>query len=183
RGATGRDPIYRAFGVNTAETHPGSLMSVRHKTGIKVRRSVTVDRPREELFRFWRNLENLPRVMSHLESVTMLDQMRSRWVVKGPAGRRAEWEAAIFTETDNELIGWRSLPGSRVPNAGSVRFRPVPGGRGTEVTVTLEYSPPLGPAGAMVASLFGGAPDQHVREDLRRFKALMESGETATTER
>jgi uncharacterized membrane protein len=182
RGATGKDPLYRALGINTAETHPGPLASVRHKEGVKVKRSITVDRPRDELFRFWRNFENLPRVMSHLDSVTVLDGGRSHWVAKAPAGRTVEWDAVIHAETDNELIAWRSTEGSQIPNAGSVRFRAAPGGRGTEVTVTLEYSPPLGPVGALLATLFGEEPGMQVREDLRRFKALMEAGEAPTTE-
>jgi uncharacterized membrane protein len=182
RGATGKDPLYRALGINTAATHAGPMASIRHKEGIKVKRSVTINRPREELFRFWRNFENLPRVMSHLESVTILDGERSHWVAKAPVGRTAEWDAVIHTETDNEVIAWRSIEGSQIPNAGSVRFRSAPGDRGTEVTVTLEYSPPLGPVGALLAGLFGENPDMQVREDLRRFKALMEAGETPTTE-
>jgi uncharacterized membrane protein len=182
RGATGRDPLYRALGVNTAKTHPGPLASVRHKEGIKVRRSVTINRPREELYRFWRDFENLPRVMRHLESVTVLEGGRSHWVAKAPAGRTVQWDAEIHTETINELISWRSAPSAQIANAGSVRFRPAPGDRGTEVTVTLEYSPPLGPTGAVIATLFGEEPSQQVREDLRRFKALMEAGEAPTTD-
>ncbi|MGD9891001.1 MAG: SRPBCC family protein [Dehalococcoidia bacterium] len=181
RGATGKDPVYRALGINTAETHPGPLVSVRHKEGIKVKRSVTIGRSRDELFRFWHNFENLPRIMSHLESVTMLDGGRSHWVAKAPAGRTAEWDAVIHTETVNELIAWRSTEGSQIPNAGSVRFRTAPGGRGTEVTVTLEYSPPFGQVGALLATLFGEEPGTQVREDLRRFKALMEANEAPTT--
>jgi uncharacterized membrane protein len=182
RSATGRDPLYRALGINTAKTNPGPLASVRHKEGIKVKHSVTVNRPQEELFRFWRNFENLPRLMSHLESVTVLDGGRSHWVAKAPAGRTVEWDAEIHTETVNELISWRSLEGSQIANAGSVRFRPAPGGRGTEVTVTLEYSPPLGHVGATLAGIFGEEPGQQVREDLRRFKQQMEAGEIPTTE-
>jgi uncharacterized membrane protein len=182
RGASGRDPLYRALRINTAETHPGPLVSVRHKQGIKVKRSVTIDRPRDELFRFWRNFENLPRVMSHLESVTVLDAGRSHWVAKAPAGRTVEWDAVIHAETADELIAWRSMEGSQIPNAGSVRFRAAPGGRGTEVTVSLEYSPPLGQVGALLATIFGEEPGTQIREDLRRFKALMEAGEVPTTD-
>jgi uncharacterized membrane protein len=182
RGASGKDPLYRALRVNTAETHPGPLASVRHKQGIKVKRSVTIDRPQDELFRFWRNFENLPRVMSHLESVTVFDDARSHWVAKAPAGRTVEWDAVIHAETANELIAWRSTEGSQIPNAGSVRFRAAPGGRGTEVSVSLEYSPPMGQVGALLAAMFGEEPGMQVREDLRRFKALTEAGEAPTTE-
>jgi uncharacterized membrane protein len=182
RGATGRDPLYRALGITTTATHPGPVASVRHKEGIRVKRSVTINRPREDLYRFWRNFENLPRVMSHLESVTVQDDGRSHWVAKAPAGRTVEWDAEVHTETENELISWRSLEGPGIANAGSVRFRPAPGGRGTEVTVTLEYTPQLGHVGAAIGSLFGEEPGQQVREDLRRFKALMETGEAPSTE-
>jgi uncharacterized membrane protein len=181
RGASGRDPLYRALRINTAATHPGPLASVRHKQGIKVKRSVTIDGSQEMLFRFWRNFENLPRVMSHLESVTVVDASRSHWVARAPAGRTVDWDAVIHAETTNELIAWRSTEGSQIPNAGSVRFRAAPGGRGTEVTVSLEYSPPLGQVGALLATMFGEEPGIQVREDLRRFKALMEAGEAPTT--
>jgi uncharacterized membrane protein len=179
RGATGRDPVYRALGINTSDTNPGPRAVVQHKEGIKVARSVTVDRPAAELYRFWRDFHNLPRIMAHLESVEMLDENRSRWVATAPGGRTVEWEAEIITERENELIGWRSLEGAEVANAGSVRFRPAPGGRGTEIHVTLTYDPPLGHVGSAIASLFGEEPNQQVREDLRHFKQMVETGEIA----
>lgn len=182
RGATGRDPLYRLLGINTTPSRSGPMASVRHKEGIKVKRSVTINRPREHLFRFWRDFENLPSIMSHLESVTVQDDGRSHWVAKAPAGRKVEWDAEIHTETADELISWRSLPDSQIANAGSVRFRSAPGGRGTEVTVSLEYTPPLGQVGAAFAALFGEEPGQQVREDLRHFKQQMETGEVPTTD-
>lgn len=182
RGFSGRDPIYSALGINTAKTNRGPMAVIGHKEGIKVSRAVTVNRPPEELYRFWREFENLPRIMDHVESVRTIDNTRSHWTVKAPAGRTVEWDAEIITEQENALIGWRSLPGAQIANAGSVRFTPAPGGRGTEVAVTLEYDPPLGPAGATIASLFGEEPSQQVREDLRRFKQLMETGETPSNE-
>lgn len=181
RGATGFAPLYRVLGINTADTHPGPAASVGHKEGIKIERSVTINRSPAELYRFWRNFENLPRIMDHLESVKVLDDRRSHWVAKAPLGRRAEWDAEIITEHENELIGWRSLNGSGIANAGSVHFAPAPGNRGTEVTVALEYDPPGGPLGALIARLFGEEPTVQVREDLRRFKRIMETGEAITT--
>jgi uncharacterized membrane protein len=177
RGLSGHDPLYRAFGINTARSNAGPRAVVRHGQGVRVACSVTIDRPAEELYRFWRNLENLPRVMSHLNSVSVTDGTTSHWVAKAPAGRSVEWDAEIITERPSELIGWRSLPGSGVHNAGSVRFRPAFDGRGTDVTVEISYEPPLGPAGAAVASLLGEEPGAQLRDDLCRFKSMMETSE------
>ncbi len=120
--------------------------------------------------------------MRHLESVRSSGDNRSHWVAKAPLGQTVEWDAEIDEERENELIAWRSLPGADVVNVGSVQFSRASGGRGTQVTVKLEYSPPGGAAGAVVAKLFGEEPSQQVDDDLRRFKALMESGEIPTTD-
>jgi uncharacterized membrane protein len=181
RGATGHCEMYHVLGVNTAEGR-GPATSVRARHGVKVVRSATIDRPQQELFQFWRNLENLPRFMRHLQSVQNVGHKRSHWVAKGPLGTPVEWDAEIITERQNELIGWRSLPGSVVDNAGSVHFRPAPGGRGTEVQVELKYDPPAGKVGATIAWLFGRAPEQEIQEDLRHFKELLEAGEIPTTQ-
>jgi uncharacterized membrane protein len=135
-----------------------------------------------ELFAFWRDFENLPHIMEHLESVRVVDATRSRWVAKAPAGRTVEWDAEVYNEVPDQLIAWRSLHDADVPNAGSVHFDALPGGRGTEVRVVLQYQPPVGALGATVARLFGEEPDAQVREDLRRFKQLMEAGELAVSE-
>jgi uncharacterized membrane protein len=148
--------------------------------GIKIRRSVTIDKPREELYRFWKNFENLPHFMKHVESVRIVDETRSHWVVKAPAGRTIEWDAEIVAARENELVGWRSI-NAMVENAGSVRFEDAPGGRGTVVRVQFQYNPPAGKVGATIAKLFGEEPDQQVKEDLYRFKQLMEAGEIITT--
>ena len=182
RGATGRCQVYSALGINTARSNRGPRAVVQHKEGVKVTRSVTVNRPPAELYRFWRDFRNLPRVMSHLQSVTVIDDKRSLWVARAPAGRTVEWDAEIITERENELIGWRSLEGAEIANAGSVHFRPAPGGRGTEIRVELVYDPPLGPAGAALASLFQEEPSQQVREDLRHFKQMVEAGEIPTND-
>jgi uncharacterized membrane protein len=144
---------------------------------IHTRRSITVGKPVEEVYAFWRNFENLPRFMRHLESVTVIDERRSRWVAKAPAGKHVEWDAEITGELENERIAWRSLPGSEIYNAGEVTFRAAPGGRGTEVRVDLEYDPPFGKLGSKVAMLFREEPGQQVRDDLRHFKQVMETGE------
>jgi uncharacterized membrane protein len=139
-----------------------------------VERSVLVNRPAHELYQFWRNFENLPRFMDHLESVTVIDENQSHWVAKAPAGTRVEWNAAIHNEIEDELIAWRSLPGADVNNAGSVHFTPAGEGR-TEVRVVLSYEPPAGKMGAAIAKLLGEEPSQQVEDDLRRFKQVMEA--------
>ena len=148
--------------------------------GIEVTRSVTIDKPVEELYTYWRNLENLPEVMSHLEEVTMIGDRRSHWVAKGPAGLNVEWDAETTAEEENERLAWRSLPDADVQNEGEVRFSKAPGDRGTEITVSLTYHPPGGALGSAVAKLFGREPYQQIGEDLSRFKQRQETGEVAT---
>jgi uncharacterized membrane protein len=179
RAVTGRCAVNRALGRNTAKG--GRVSPVARGEGIKVERTITVNRPQEEVYGFWRQLENLPRFMDHLESVTVLDEDRSHWVAKAPAGTKVEWDASIQDEIENELIVWRSLPGSDIDNAGSVHFIPV--GGGTEVRVVLSYDPPAGRVGAAVAKLLGEEPEQQVEEDLRRFKQVMEAVETPARSR
>jgi uncharacterized membrane protein len=179
RAVSGRCAVNRALGRNTAKGH--HVSAAARGEGLKVERTITVNRPREEVYRFWRQLENLPRFMDHLESVTVLDEDRSHWVAKAPAGTRVEWDASIQDEIENELIAWRSLPGSDIDNAGSVHF--VPAGDGTEVRVVLSYDPPAGRVGAAVAKLLGEEPEQQVEEDLRRFKQVMEAVETPARSR
>ena len=150
-------------------------------TLISVRRSITIDKPAEELYRFWRNFENLPRFMRHLQSVRS-EGGRLHWASSGPLGKNFTWQAEIVEDRENELISWRSLPGSQIENQGSVRFQAAPQGRGSEMRVELVYRPPAGRLGAAFATLFGEEPEQQIREDMRRFKELMEAGEIATTD-
>jgi uncharacterized membrane protein len=147
-----------------------------------VRKSITINRPQEEIYAFWRDFENLPRFMNHLISVSVLDERRSHWVAKAPAGRTVEWDAEIVEEKPNELIVWRSLPGADVRNVGAVVFEPATGGRGTVVRVDLRYDPPGGKVGATIAKLFGEAPEKQIPMDLLRIKNLLETGEIARTE-
>ena len=180
RGITGRDRIYEAIGVDTSQIGP-RFGSVPDEAGIKVEKSVTVNKSPDELYRFWRNFENLPRFMDHLESVQVQSDNRSHWVAKAPAGTTVAWDAEITEDRPDELISWRSLPNADVDNEGTVRFVPAPAGRGTEVRVSLAYNPPAGVVGATVAKLFGEEPNQQVAGDLRRFKNIMEAGEIPTT--
>jgi uncharacterized membrane protein len=147
-------------------------------------RSQTILKPVEEVYRFFRNFENLPKFMSHLESVRTRpdDNRRSEWRAHGPLNSRVTWEAEITEESENRYIVWRSLPGSQIENVGSVEFRKAPGNRGTEVSVSLQYRPPVGRLGHQVARLFGQNPEQQIREDLRHLKQLLECGEIPTTE-
>ncbi|HEY7183884.1 MAG TPA: SRPBCC family protein [Blastocatellia bacterium] len=149
---------------------------------IHVAHAVTINRSPEELYRFWRDLQNLPRFMKHLESVRETGNRRLHWVAKAPAGRTVEWDAEITEDRPNELIAWRSLEGGGVGNVGSVRFDRAPDGRGSIVRVEMRYSPPAGAPGATVAKLFGENPEWQVKDDLRRFKQVMETGEIITTE-
>jgi uncharacterized membrane protein len=182
RGATGHCMVYESLGVSTAGELQGDQVSVPYGKGIRVEKAMTINASAERLYTFWRDFENLPRFMKNLESVNVVDAKRSHWVADGPMGIKAEWEAEIINEIPNELIGWRSVEGSRVDNAGSVHFTPAPGGRGTEVKIVLRYDPPGGVFGAAVSKIFGEDPDHQVQEDLRRFKQLIETGEIATIE-
>jgi len=144
---------------------------------IRTKRSITINRPVEEVYGFWRNFENLPQFMRHLESVTVTGERRSHWVAKAPAGQSVEWDAETVEDRPNELISWRSAEGADIYNAGIVRFMPAPGGRGTEVRVDLEYDPPFGKLASKIAMLWREEPGQQVQDDLRHFKQVMETGE------
>ena len=181
RSATGYCPMYDALGIQQARLGKAQPHDFQDD-GIHVQIATTIDKTPEELYRFWRNFENLPRFMAHLESVKVLDDRRSHWVAKAPMGKTVEWDAEIINEERDRLIAWRSLEGADVDNAGSVRFVEAPEGRGTEVRVTVDYLPPAGRIGQFVAKLFGEEPEIQIREDLRRFKRLMETGEIPTTE-
>lgn len=149
---------------------------------VQVTKSVTINRPRQEVYDFWRDLQNLPRFMQHLESVTAGPGPRSHWVATGPAGTTVSWDAEIVEDRPGELLAWRSIDGATVPNAGVVLFDDAPGDRGTELRVEVRYDPPGGTAGATVAKLFGEEPGQQLRDDLRRFKQVLETGEVVLSD-
>jgi uncharacterized membrane protein len=168
RGIVGKWP---QFGDGLKDGDTRSVLS--GAAGIHVRESVRVARPVDEVFDLWRQLENLPRFMAHLESVTDLGGGRSHWVAKGPAGSLVEWDAEIINEVDGKVIGWRSLPGSDVVSAGSVNFSPVNAGE-CELSVHLQYEPPAGRVGATAAMILGREPSQTIRADLRHVKQILE---------
>jgi uncharacterized membrane protein len=150
------------------------------KGAIHVSKSITIDRPVGDVYRFWHNLENLPRVMGHLEKVEQRPDGRSHWKAKGPVGTKIEWDAQTLIDRENEIISWRSVEGADVPNEGTVRFRSMGNDR-TEVKVSFTYHPPGGAVGAAFAKLFGEEPNQQVEEDLRRLKQELETGGVMTT--
>lgn len=162
------EPQTREFGV--------------HPEVIHLRRSLIVNRPPEELYQVWRDFRNLPRFMHNVVSIQEREDHKWHWITQGPAGLRVEWDAEISQDRPKELIAWRSLPNGDVEHAGSVRFERAPGGRGTVVRVEMQYRPPAGRAGNLVARLLGKSPELQVRADLLRFKQLVETGEIARTE-
>lgn len=174
RGLTGYCAFYKALGVNMAERDEG--------TGLNVEKTVTINRPVNQVYQFWRNFENLPRFMRHLATVQSNGPRQTHWVAHAPAGITFEWDAETVEERENELISWQSLPGADVDNRGSVYFREAPAGRGAEVKVKLEYYPPGGIAGVAFAKLFNKVTAQQIKEDMRHFKQMMEAGEIPTTE-
>jgi uncharacterized membrane protein len=134
-----------------------------------------------DAYRLWRDFSNLPRFMAHLESVQVLDDRRSEWVAKGPMNSQVRWQAEITEDQPDRRISWKSLPGSQIANRGWVDFQPDPQGRGCLVRAHVAYADPLGAAGHALATALGKHPSFMVKEDLRRFKALLETGETPTT--
>jgi uncharacterized membrane protein len=175
-GITALD-IMAAQGVSSQQSPRGD-----GQRGIHIKRSITVMRPREEVYSFWHDFQNLPTFMKHLESVTSSGNGRTHWKAKAPAGSSVEWDAEVTADQPNELIAWHSLANSDVNNSGMVRFTNAPGGRGTEVHVDLRYDPPGGPLGAMFAKLFGEEPGGQIADDLRRFKQVMEIGEVMVSD-
>lgn len=189
RGATGRCMLYEALGVSTATDRQalsttrarhdlaGNAATVDARESVKVEHAVTVSKPAAELYAYWRDFTNHPRFMKYLESVRLLDDSRSRWTWALPSGHRLEWDSVIVNDIPNELIAWKTIGDPDLRNAGSVHFRQAAAGRGTEVRLVMDYEPIGGRPGHMVAKLFGLAPEQMVREDLQRFKQLMETSE------
>jgi uncharacterized membrane protein len=192
RGATGHSLLYDVLNVSTASDatargphrdRPASrAATVRASRAVKVEHSITIKRPAAELYAFWRDPSSLKRVLHFVESVQMLSDTRAHWRVRGPGGKTVEWDAEIINEIPNQLLAWKSVGDADIPNAGSLHFRTAANGRGTEVRVVFEYEPPAGHLGAWLAKLVKEDPDAQVRDALRRFKQLAETGEVVTTE-
>lgn len=173
RGATGRCGLYKALGINTSTPHPER--GVRGGKGINIEAEENVERPAGELYQQWRQLENLPRFLPHVVSIDETADGMSHWKVRGPLHREFEWDAEIIVDEPGKMMSWQTLPGAAVASAGSVWFEPE--GTGTRVKVSLQYQPPAGALGAAVAGFLGASPGRQIREDLARFKAMMEAGE------
>jgi uncharacterized membrane protein len=180
RGASGHCHTYELLGIDTADEETKQ----RAAHGFRVIHSTNINKSPEELYSYWRKLDSLPNIMTHLESVEVQDDRHSHWVASAPniIGGTVEWDAEITEDSPNERIAWQSLPDSDVASRGAVEFRKLPGDRGTAVRIEMEYLPPAGTVGKWIAELFGEAPDQQIREDLRTFKRVMEVGEAITTE-
>jgi uncharacterized membrane protein len=181
RGITGHCYAYQTLGVRTASPN-GRSVSVPYELGEPVSAAVTINRPRGEIYRFWRDFSNLPKVMKNLVSVDVHPDGRSHWVALGPGSQTVQWDAEIHNDLENERIAWRSLPGSQIQSAGSVQFKDAPGNRGTEVLVRMQYNPPAGFFGAKAAKLLGSDAETEIEADLFRLKQYFESGEIATTD-
>lgn len=179
RGATGHCQVYDALDIDTNE----SSLFERGKEKAKdwfsqeteIVKSITINKSADELYAFWRNFENLPKFMNHLESVKVVDNARSEWTAKAPLGTQARWTAEITEDVNNEKIAWRSVENSEITNSGKVEFLPTIE-RGTVVKVTIRYQPPAGKLGAFASYFLSEEPDTQISEDLRRFKSLMETG-------
>ena len=184
RGTTGHCHLYEAAGINTNDpsrsTVFGKVPGVLSGT-VRVKKAVTVNRSPAEVYEYWRNFENFPNFMQHLESVTKTDEKRSHWKAKAPLGTTVEWDAELTSDVPNQRIGWQSLEGADIPNTGTVEFRPTEE-RGTEVIVTMMYEAPGGKIGEWAAWALGEEPSLQVAKDLKRFKSLMEAGTILTTE-
>lgn len=168
--------------VKDADTAAAGLPIDPDDAGELIGRTVTINRPALELYDFWRDFRNLPLFMDNIESVTLMSETRSHWRVKAPAGMTVEWDSMITEDFPGQVIAWRSVEGASIANSGRIEFQESSNGRGTQVKVTIVYDPPAGALGKMIAKLFQREPNMQARQDLRRFKQLMETGEIPTSQ-
>jgi uncharacterized membrane protein len=185
RATRGYCPVFEAMGIDmSGDNHVGprndtsrlGRRKVHSAQAVKIQRAIEINRPSNEIYRFWRSLDNLPRFMNHLDSVQVINERLSHWKVKTmPGAPKVEWDAEIINEVENERIGWRSLQGADVANTGSVEFKPTGDGKRTWLTVTLQYEPPGGQIGATMAKWLGTDPDTKIGVNLQRFKEQMET--------
>lgn len=175
RGLSGNCPLSSSLGIGGLH---GSKCHGKSAALIEIKSYLTVNRPKEDTYRFWRKLENLPRFMTHLEKVVASDDIHSHWTAKFPgAPGSISWDAEIIRDEEGAVISWRSLPGSTIENAGEVIFRDAPGERGTEMEVHISYRPPAGNLGEGIAKLLNPVVEDLIREDIRNFKQYIESGD------
>lgn len=174
RGKTGHCDLYEAMGVDTVHTR---------NSGLHIEKVVTIGMPPQQVYEFWRNLENLPQFMKHIESVQVTGERSSHWKAAGPGGLTAEWDAEMMEDMPGQQISWHSVGSATVPNKGTVEFKQAPGNRGTEVRVSIDYYPPGGAAGRGAAKAAHGINAQQLEEDLKRLKQILEVGEETTARR
>ena len=179
RGISGWCPVTAATEFGSDDIDDQARRHLSGSRGVMVQDAITIYRPVDEVYAYWRNLENLPRFMEHLDDVRIIDRLRSHWVAKGPLGVLVEWDADIINDIPPTLLSWKSVGRSDIATAGSVRFKPE-GPNATLVQVKLQYDPPAGKVGQKVASFFGEEPQHQIAEDLRQFKLLLEDGLTGT---
>jgi uncharacterized membrane protein len=182
RGLSGWCPVTAAVRIDSRGDREPTRRHLGGRHGVMVEDAITIYRPIDEVYSYWRNLENLPRFMDHLEQVDVIDNFRSHWVARGPLGVKVEWDAEIINDIPPTLLSWKSVGDADVVSAGSVRFKAA-GDQATEVRVKLQYDPPAGKLGATVAWLLGDDPQHQIAEDLREFKHLIESAEGSMTGR
>ena len=180
RGLTGISPIYKLMNKSTAVHSEEAAISVPHQQGVHVSQSITISRPVDQVYTFWRDFSNLPQFMPQLKTVEVKDDTHSHWEIAGPVGMTIAWDAEIINEEPNSVIGWRSLQNPYVDHAGAVRFKAAPGEQGTEVRVEMEYRPVAGVVGTALAWLAGDAPEKQTYEALQRLKQILEVGEVTT---
>lgn len=173
RGKTGHCGLYQAIGADTF--HSGH-------SGLRIEKVLTINRPPQQVYEFWRNLENLPRFMQHLNSVQVTGEKTSHWQARGPGGLSIEWDAEMMDDYPGQQISWHSTGAAELPNKGTVEFTAAPGDRGTEVKVCVDYYPPGGAAGKAAAKIAHAINAQQLEEDLKRLKQILETGEIATAE-
>jgi uncharacterized membrane protein len=180
-GALGAGLLYQgAAGRNVVQSVRTGQPLIAEPQGVRVKKSLTVNRSPEDVYAFWRNLENLARFMPSVRAVQRHGGGRSHWVVKGPRGTVLKWDAQITVDRPNEMIAWQTVPGGSLDHRGYVKFVPAAGGRGTEVHVALEYQPPGGEVGKLLGSLLGPVTEQQIQEQIRHFKNILEAGEIPT---
>ncbi len=183
RGVTGHSFLYQRLGVSTIEHTPAAIAELPNNQGIQVQRAVTINASPEELYRYLRDFRNAPRFMKYIESVQTTGDGRSHWVAKTPLGATVAWDAEITNDEPGHLIAWRRTQGPFLaPSGGSVRFEPKRNGRETVVRLEIEFRQWRGPIGTMLGNVLGQIPEQVARQNLERFKELMEAGEIPTTE-
>ena len=181
RAATGNCPVYQLLGVNTAPKLPKrKSLASNPGAGGEVVHAVIVNKSAQECYRYWHHFENLPRFLMHLVKVTRGEGRVSHWVAQGPLGMRLEWDAETTLDITNREIAWKSTPNADVDTVGSVQFKELPFGRGTEVRLAVKYAPPGGQAGMLLSKLFGQSPQSQIRADLRQYKEILEAGEVPT---